>query len=66
MDDIEKETFMNMDISSQMGVLFDYHKATYIKIAKLEKRKWLNTTAAGIGGIFGGILAALFGYNALK
>lgn len=57
---IKKETFMEMDPHSKMGTLFDILQATYAKVEKLEKRKWLHLTASGIGGAVGIFLLALF------
>lgn len=60
MINIKKETFMDMDTHTQMGVLFDILQATHVKVGKLEKRKWLHLTASGIGGAVGIFLLALF------
>jgi hypothetical protein len=57
MNGISRETFDGMSDDSKLGTLFDYIHEIHIKIQDLEKRRVLNTTASGLGGFLGGIVA---------
>lgn len=63
MNGITRETFEQMDTDSKLNVLFDYIVSGRVKMEelneKLDKKKRVDTTIAGISGMIGGIIAHL-------
>jgi hypothetical protein len=72
---ISKDTFSRYDENSKLDTLFDYIHEIYevsqakcpeqqkicdTRFHKIESRKWINTWAAGVGGVIGGIVAVVF------